>query len=180
MKRSDSGEEMNSNNWLVALVLLGLLTAGCMGTSGTSKEKNTPVMTGKSDLYERLSMFDGYLERSPQDWYINSSHCAEGSCRQQLLAANGDTIVVTLTRYPSISAAQNSFSSMKKELGNYSVSEEKIADSGYAWHKGNQGESGFLSGQTIGVVDYLYAKGDATGNESVNLAVVLAQIVVTS
>ena len=170
---------MNSNHWLAALVLLGLLTAGCMGTSGTSEEKNTPGLTKTSDLYETLSMFDGYLERSPQDWYINSSFCAGGSCRQQLLAANGDSIVVTLTKYPSISDAQNSFSSIKKGLGQYSVSEEKIADSGYVWHKGNQGESGFLSGQTIGVVDYLYAKGDATGNESVNLATVLAQIVAT-
>ena len=68
---------------------------------------------------------------------------------------------------------------MKKGLGQYTVSEEKIADSGYVWHKGNQGESGFLSGQNRGVVDYRYAKGDATGNESMNLAIILAQIVAT-
>lgn len=170
---------MNSNHWLAILAILGLLTAGCMSITDTSKEKNTPELTKTSDLYETLSMFDGYLERSPQDWYINGSFCAQGSCRQQLLAANGDSIVVTLTKYPSISDAQNSFNSIKKGLGQNSVIDEKIADSGYVWHKGNQGQSGFISGQNIGVVDYLYAKGDATGNESINLAIILAQIVAT-
>lgn len=167
---------MNSNHWLAALAILGLLTAGCMGTP---EKNNTPVLTKTTDLYEKLSMFDGYLERSPQDWYINGSFCAAGSCRQQLLASNGDSILVTLTRYPSTSDAQNSFNAIKKTLGQYSASDEKIADSGYVWHKGNQGESGFLSGQIIGVVDYLYAKGDANGNESTDLAIILAQIVAT-
>ncbi|MCX6698818.1 MAG: hypothetical protein NTV68_02640 [Methanomicrobiales archaeon] len=171
---------MNRNHWLAALVILGLLIAGCMSTPGPSKDNNSPELTKKANVYESLSMFDGYLERSPHDWYINGSFCEGGSCRQQLLANNGDIIVVTLTQYPSISDAKNSFNSMKKGLAQYSVSDEKIADSGYVWHKGNQGESGFLSGQNIGVVDYLLAKGDATGNESTNLAIVLSQIVVSS
>ena len=167
---------LNSNHWLAALAILALLTAGCMSTP----EKNdTPVLTKTTDLYEKLSMFNGYLERSPQDWYINGSFCGSGSCRQQLLANNGDIIEVTLTKYPSVSDAQNSFNAIKKAPGLYSATDEKIADSGYVWHKGNQGESGFLSGQTIGVVDYLYAKGDANGNESMNLAIILAQMMAT-
>ncbi|MEI7434804.1 MAG: hypothetical protein WCJ93_11190 [Methanomicrobiales archaeon] len=167
---------MKSNHWLAALAIIGLLTAGCMGTPG---KNNTPELTKTSDQYEALSMFDGYLERSPQDWYINGSFCAQGSCRQQLISANGDTILVTLNQYPSISDAQNEFNTVKKGLGQYSVSNQNIADSGYVWYKGNQGESGFLSGRNIGIVDYLYGKGDANGNESVNLAVVLAQMVAT-
>jgi uncharacterized protein YegP (UPF0339 family) len=176
MNRSERGQNMNSYHWLAALAIFGLLTAGCMGTP---EKNNTPVLTKTTDQYETLSMFDGYLERSTQDWYINGSFCAQGSCKQQLIAANGDTILVTLTQFPSVSDAQNAFNMVKKGLGQYSVSDQKIADSGYVWHKGNQGESGFLSGQNIGVIDYLYAKGDANGNESVNLAIALAQIVET-
>jgi len=176
MNRSERGKYMNSNHWLAALAIFGLLTAGCIGTP----EKNTtPKLTKTTDQFETLSMFDGYLERSPQDWYINGSFCAQGSCKQQLIAANGDTILVTLTQFPSVSDAQNAFNTVKKGLGKYSVMDQKIADSGYVWHKGNQGESGFLSGRNIGVVDYLYANGDANGNESVNLAQVLAQMVAT-
>jgi hypothetical protein len=150
-----------------------------MSTPGNSNEKNAGALTKSADANEALSMFDGYLERSPQDWYINGSFCGAGSCKQQLIAADGDTIVVTLTGYPSISDAQNAFNSMKKGLGEYSLSDEKIADSGYVWYKGTRSESGFLSGQIIGVVDYQLAQGNATGNESVSLANILAQILVT-
>jgi uncharacterized protein YegP (UPF0339 family) len=169
---------MNSNHWLAILAILGLLTAGCMSTTDTSKETDTPELTKTSDLYETLSMFDGYLERSPQDWYINGSFCAQGSCRQQLLAANGDSIVVTLTKYPSISDAQNSFNSIKKGLGDNFVSDAKIADSGYTWYKGTRSESGFLSGELVGVVDYQLAQGNANSNMSSDLAVILAAMLV--
>jgi hypothetical protein len=148
-----------------------------MGTSGNTK--NAPVLTKTSDLYEKLSMFDGYLERSTQDWYINGSFCAEGSCRQQLISAGGDTIEVTLNQYPSKSDAQNAFNTMKKGLGQYSVSDETIADSGYVWYKGSRSESGFLSGNLIGVVDYQLAQGNANGNLSSDLTKTLAAIVTT-
>jgi hypothetical protein len=166
---------MRGNHWLVVLALVLLLTAGCMGTSGDTK--NAPELTKTSDQFETLSTFDGYLERSTQDWYINDSFCAEGSCRQQLISANGDTIEVTLNQYPSISDAQNAFNTMKRGLGQYSVSDEKIADSGYVWYKGSRSESGFLSGNLIGVVDYQLAQGNANGNLSSNLATTLVAIV---
>ncbi len=166
---------MNSFHWLAALAILGLLTAGCSGTSG----KNSGALTKSADANEALSMYDGYLERSPQDWYINGSFCGAGTCRQQLIAADGDAITVTLTQYPTISDAQNSFNSIKKELKQYSVNDENIADSGFVWHRGNMGESGFRSGQLIGIVDYRFAQGNATGNESSNLANILAQILVS-
>jgi len=168
---------MNNKHWLAALVTIVLLTAGCMGTSGTSK--NAPELTKTADLYESLSMFDGYLERSTQDWYINGSFCGSGTCRQQLIAANGDSIEVSLTRYPSTSDAENSFNSIKKGLGKYPVIEEKIADAGYVWHTGTRSETGFLSGQLIGVVDYQLAQGNASGNLSSNLATILAEILTT-
>ena len=178
MDRSETGVFMNSTHWLSALAILGLLTAGCMGTSGTPGEKNAPVLTKTSDLYESLSMFDGYLERSPEDWYINGSFCAAGSCRQQLISAGGDTIVVTLTRYPSTPDAQNAFSSIKKGLGDNFVTDEKIGDSGYTWYKGTRSESGFLSGQLVGVVDYQLAQGNANSNLSSNLAIILVETLV--
>lgn len=171
------GIQMSGNHWLAVFALVLLLTAGCMGTPGNTK--NTPELTKTSDQYERLSMFDGYLERSTQDWYINGSFCGEGSCRQQLIATNGDSIEVTLNQYPSNSDAQNAFNTMKKGLGQYSVSNEKIADSGYVWYKGSKSESGFLSGNLIGVVDYQLAQGNANGNLSSDLATTLAAIVTT-
>lgn len=171
---------LNCHYWFIALVILGLLTAGCMSTPGTSSNNKAPELTKKADVFESLSMFDGYLERSPQDWYVNESFCGGGTCRQQIIAADGDTMVVTLTRYPSGSDAENSFNALKKGLKKYQVNDEKIADSGYSWHQGNQSESGFLSGQNIGVVDYQVAKGDATGNQSINLAAILAETVAAS
>jgi len=168
---------MNSNHWSALLAILVILTAGCANISGTSK--NAPELTKTADLYESLSMFDGYLERSTQDWYINSSFCGSGTCRQQLISAGGDTIEVTLTRYASASDAENSFNSLKKGQGEHSVKDEKIADSGYVWYKGTRSESGFLSGQIIGVVDYQLAQGNASGNLSSNLATTLAEILTT-
>jgi len=175
MKRIETGDSMNGYHWLAALAIFGLLTAGCTGTPG----KNSGALTKSADANEALSMFDGYLERSSQDWYVNGSFCGAGTCRQQLIAADGDAITVTLTQYASISDAQNSFNSVKKGLEQYSVSDENIADSGYVWHRGNIGESGFRSGQLIGVVDYQFSQGNATGNESSNLANILAQILVS-
>jgi hypothetical protein len=170
---------MNRNDLLAALVILGLLTAGCIGTPGTGQESRTGNLAKAVGANEALSMFDGYLERSPADWYINGSFCGSGMCRQQLISADGDTIVVTLTGYSTISDAENAFNTMKKSLGAYSPITEKIADSGYVWKQGTRSESGFLSGKIIGVLDYQYARGNATGNESIDLANVLAQILVT-
>lgn len=120
---------MNSNHWSALLAILVILTAGCANISGTSK--NAPELTKTADLYESLSMFDGYLEKSTQDWNINSSFCGSGTCRQQIISADGDTIEVTLTRYTSASDAETAFNSLKKGQGEHSVKEEKIADSGY-------------------------------------------------
>ena len=167
---------MNRNNLLAVLVILGLLTAGCMSTPGTGQESRTGNLAKAVGANEALSMFDGYLERSPQDWYINSSFCRSGMCRQQLISAHGDFIVVTLTGYSSVSDAENAFNIMKKGLAEHNVSTEKIADSGYVWKQGSRSESGFLSGKLVGVVDYQYVQENATGDESSDLANVLAQI----
>lgn len=168
---------MRNDHWVAVITIILLFTAGCMGISDNAK--NSPDLTKTADQFEILSTFDGYLEGSPQGWYINGSFCAEGSCRQQLISANGDTMEVTLNHYPSISAAQNEFNTVKKGLGQYSVSDEKIADSGYVWYNGSRSESGFLSGQLIGVIDYQQAHGNANGNLSSYLAKILAEIVTT-
>jgi len=156
----------------VAIVIACVIISGCIG----SKEQNTPpVFTKSADVYEALSSFDGALESTALDWQVNSSLCESGLCRQQLIAENGDQVVVTIRMYSSGAEATNAYAAMKKGLGKYTLSDVQIADTGYAWHSGTQSESGFLSGQTIGVVDYLRAQGNTTGQESINLATFLAE-----
>ncbi|GEM_PF-5925190 len=171
---------MTRNHWFIVLAILGIVTAGCMSMQGTSKEDNSPELTKKADGYETMSMFDGFIEQSPQGWNVNGSFCGGGSCRQQLNAANGDTMLVTLTQFSSVPDAKNAFDSIQKGLKQYSPTNVKIADSGYTWHKGNQSESGFLSGQNIGVIDYIHVKGNADDNESVSLATAFSEIVISS
>ena len=156
----------------MAIIIACVLLSGCIGV----KEQNTPpVFTKSADVYEALSSFDGALESTALDWQVNSSLCESGLCRQQLIAENGDQVVVTIRMYQSGSEATNAYTTMKKGLGKYTLSDVQIADTGYAWHSGTQSESGFLSGQTIGVVDYLSTQGNTTGQESINLATFLAE-----
>lgn len=156
----------------VAIVITCVIIAGCIG----SKEQNTPpVFTKSADVYEALSSFDGALESTALDWQVNNSICKSGICSQQLIAENGDQVVVTIRMYQSGPEATNAYAAIKKGLGHYSLSTLQIADNGYTWHSGNLSESGFVSGQTIGVVDYQRAHGNATGEESPNLATFLAE-----
>jgi hypothetical protein len=157
---------------VVAVIIASVVLSGCVG----SKEQNTPpVFTKSADVYEALSSFDGALESTALDWKVNSSLCESGLCRQQLIAENGDQVVVTVRMYQSGSEATNAYTTMKKGLGKYTLNDVQIADTGYAWHSGSISESGFLSGQIIGVVDYQRTQGNATGQESTNLATFLAE-----
>jgi len=160
---------------VVAIIIACVILSGCIGP----KEQNTrPVFTKTADVDEALSSFDGFLASTPLSWDVNNSFCESGTCRQQLIAVNGDQVVVTLRLYQSGAEATNAYTAMKKGLGKYSLSDVQIADTGYGWHSGTQSESGFISGQTIGVVDYLRAQGNATGQESTGLATFLADTLI--
>ena len=96
MKRIKTGDSMNSFHWLAALAILGLLTAGCSGTSG----KNSGALTKSADANEALSMYDGVPRKVSTGLDINGSFCGAGTCRQQLISADGDAITVTLPNIP--------------------------------------------------------------------------------
>lgn len=170
---------MNTNIFytcsVVAIIIACVIMSGC---TSSKDQNNSPELTKAADLDEALSSFDGYLESSAADWYVNSSYCDLNACRQQLIAENGDQIVVTLKRYNSGTDATTAYAAMKTGLAEYSINDVQIADAGYSWQKGTLSESGFLSGPVIGVVDYQIARGNATSQESTNLAIILADTLI--
>jgi hypothetical protein len=160
---------------VVAIIIACVIITGC---TSSKDQNNPPELTRAADLDEALSSFDGYLESSAADWYVNSSHCDLNACRQQLIAENGDQVVVTITGYNSGAGAADAYAAVKKGLAEYSITDVQIADAGYAWHRGALSESGFVSGPVIGVVDYQIAKGNATDQESTSLAIILADMLI--
>ena len=148
------------------------------GCSSSNEPNPTPEFTKSADLYEALSSFDGFLESSALDWEVNSSYCDMNTCRQQLIAENGDLMEVTLKNYNSGSDATTAYAAMKNGLDEYSIKDAQIADAGYTWQRDTLSESGFISGPIIGVVEYQIAQGDTPGQESTDFAIILADTLI--
>ncbi len=156
---------------IAVIITACVIISGC---SSSNEPDSSPEFTKSADLYEALSSFDGFLESSALDWDVNSSYCDLNTCRQQLIAENGDLMEVTLKNYNSGSDATTAYAAMKNGLDEYSIKDVQIGDAGYSWQRGNLSESGFISGPVIGVVDYQLAQGDTPGQESTNFAIILA------
>lgn len=158
---------------IVIIIMTSVILAGC--TSPTEQKVPT-TLTKTADADEVLTSLDGYLENSALSWHVNNSFCSIKTCRQQLIANNGDQLVVSLTIFGSLQEASDTYSSMKEKMAHDSINDVNIGDAGYAWHNSTLSENVFLSRQAVGMVGYFPRRGNTTGQESYKIAVALADL----